>query len=458
MKRFFQSLLAKYMLIILMAIGLVQISFLVIAAFVSGIAENFDQGPGDNQINPTMIEEKWHKEANSFEKISAEQINQHFANWKQQYPEASMFWVDEKGRLAEQMNVKTEIPTEWTSSFTAKFIKDRYGGEPFTVIAFVGKNEANGFIVIELPRKTMKPPMQNVYDQFGVILMIGMVIIVCLFIVVSFLFFRSIRKRLMHLQESMTTRDVDGLPIQTDVKKNDEVGQLEQTFNRMVQELRESKQREQEEEQLRRELIANLSHDLRTPLTKIRAQTYSINQENLSYEGKQAIQAMEASIVNIDRHIENLMSYTLLMANKYSFDPKEVDVIRFLRESLATWYPVFEKEGFEIEVELEPFEKKEWLLDPFWLGRIVDNLLQNVIRHAKSGQYICVKTESSDFYDVIVISDKGKGLKHESNERGAGIGLSIVNLMVKGMNLDWDIESNELGTVIRIKRLKEKRV
>ena len=63
-----------------------------------------------------------------------------------------MFWVDGSGILAEQLDVKEELPYEWTSAFTAKFIKDRYGGDPFTVIAFVGKNEKNGFIVLEIPR------------------------------------------------------------------------------------------------------------------------------------------------------------------------------------------------------------------------------------------------------------------------------------------------------------------
>src|SRR5690606_760434 len=143
-----------------------------------------------------------------------------------------------------------------------------------------------------------------------------LLLIISLFIIVSFLFFRGIRKRLLYLQEAMERRDKDHLPISIDVHKNDEIGQLEQTFNEMVLELKNSKLREQEEEQLRRELIANLSHDLRTPLTKINAQTYSIAKENLSPEGKQAVKALETSIVNIDRLIENLMSYTLLMASK----------------------------------------------------------------------------------------------------------------------------------------------
>ena len=455
MRKFFQSLLARYMFLILIAISIVQIAYIGIALLMSGVANNDGElYQGSNDENENAIEEKWHKEANIMQGLSSEEIEQHFKKWKHHYPQASMFWVNENGMLTKQIDVKEQLPLEWSPAFTAKFIKERYGGDPFTVIAFVGKDEMNGFIVLEIPRSEFYPPLSKIYDKYGGILFFGVIFIILLFIAVSFLFFRGIRKRLLQLQDAMEIRDVDGLPIQINVKKKDEIGQLEKTFNQMVFELKESKQREQKEEQLRRELIANLSHDLRTPLTKIRAQTYSIAKENLSVDGKKAIKALEVSVVNIDRLIENLMSYTLLMASKYKFESKEIDVIRYVRECLASWYPVFEKEGFEFEVELLPFEKNKWMVDPIWLGCIMDNLLQNVLRHAKSGVYICVRTESSDLYDAIVISDRGKGMKNDSNEAGAGIGLTIVDMMVRGMKLDWDMASSEDGTTIKIKKYK----
>ncbi len=250
----------------------------------------------------------------------------------------------------------------------------------------------------------------------------------------------------------MEIRDVDGLPIEIQVKKRDEIGQLEHSFNRMVCELRDSKQRQQKEEQLRRELIANLSHDLRTPLTKVRAQSYTISKEALSEEGKQALKAMDTSIVNIDALIENLMSYTLLMASKYKFEPKDINVIRFVREHLTTWYPVFEREGFTIDIELQSFEPVEWRVDPLWLGRVFDNIFQNVLRHANSGKYISVKTESTACYTAFIVEDHGQGMKNESNAKGAGIGLSIVDVMIKGMHLEWDIHSDHSGTKIIIKK------
>lgn len=455
--KFFRSLLAKYMLIIVVAMSIIQLAYLIIGFFVLGIAkkEELNVRVGEEVIYENDIEEKWHAEANEIKKFEPEAISQHFESWEQQYPEASMFWVSAEGTLLTEVNVQEQLPAQWTPAYTTKFIKARYGGDPFTVIAFLGGQETNGFIVLEMPKSLFSPPLMSVYNHYGSILFVGVIAIILFFISVSFLFFRGIRKRLLKLQDAMEIRDVDGLPIEMPVKKKDEIGQLEHSFNRMVCELRESKNREQKEEQLRRELIANLSHDLRTPLTKVRAQTYTISKEALSDEGKSAVKALETSIVNIDGLMENLMSYTLLMASKYKFEPKETNVIRFAREHMTTWYPVFEKEGFEIDVAFDSFEDNNWRVDPLWLGRIFDNFFQNVLRHASSGQYIGVKTESTQYYDAFVISDCGKGMNNESNAKGAGIGLSIVDIMVKGMELDWEITSSESGTMIKIIRRKK---
>lgn len=449
--KFFRSLLAKYMLIIFLAISIVQLSYFAIAAFMFGIGKT---DFSSEVLRESEVEEKWLVDAKNIKNVTEETIAQHFKNWEEQYPKSSMFWVSEDGTLLTTLHVTEQLPLKWTPAFTTKFIKDHYGKDPFTVIAFLGQDESNGFIVFEIPREVFNPPLRNVYEQYGNLLIVGVIVIILFFIAISFLFFRGIRKRLLHLQEAMEIRDVDGLPIATKVKKKDEIGQLEQSFNRMVCELRESKNREQKEEQLRRELIANLSHDLRTPLTKIRAQSYSVSKEVISEDGKQAIKAMETSIVNIDALIENLMSYTLLTASKYKFEAKEINVIRFVREQMTTWYPVFEKEGFEINIELQPFEKNEWRIDPIWLGRIFDNLFQNILRHASSGKYIGVQTVTTEHYDAFIIKDHGNGMKNESNAKGAGIGLSIVDMMVKGMDLDWDIESSESGTKIKIKHYK----
>lgn len=448
MKKFFRSLLAKYMLIILTAISIVQIAYIAMAILFVHI----DHIENSKASSPEVVEENWHESAKHIDKEIPKNILALFDKWQKKYPEASMFWVNSNGVLSEKFNVKHQMPNRWDSTYTAKFMKESYASDPFTVIAFVGKNDSHGFVVLQIPRKTFNPPIAKANEKYGTLLSIIMLAVILLFIVISFFFFRGIRKRLLYLQDAMNIRDVDQLPIEIPLGKGDEIGQLEQTFNQMVVELRESKQREQKEEQLRRQLMADLSHDLRTPLTKIRAQTYTIDKENLSQKGKNAIRALEKSVQQIDHLIENLMSYTLLMASKYKFDPVEVDVVRQVRECIAGWYPVLEKEGFMIDVELHTFKNSQWYVDPIWLGRILDNVLQNVLRHAKNGLFVQVKTVSTTQYDAIIITDHGKGMNNQSEEKGVGIGLSIVDLMIQNMNLKWDIDSTSSGTTITIKK------
>lgn len=444
MNKWLNSLLAKYMLIIIMAILVVQLAYLVVGTIA---LLGFDMG-NQEQNSTNIVEEKWHEDAKKLDNVSYETITDLFEKWKKEYPDAGLFWVNGRGELVVEVDASDSLPTNWNAVDTASFIKDRYDGNPYTVIAFVGNNQEDGFIVIEIPRTVFDPPLLKATEKYGYLLLVGVFIIVILFILISFLFFRSIQKRLTKLQLAMGNRDENGLPVIVDIKKIDEIGQLENSFNQMVQELKESKKREQKEEQIRRELIANLSHDLRTPLTKLRAQSYTIKQEALSEEGIHAVNSMESSIDNIDRLIENLMSYTLLMASKYKYEPKEVEISRFVREFFASWYPVFEKEGFHIDVEINPIGT--WNIDTIWMGRILDNLFQNIIRHAKSGNYIGIKTESTNTYDAISINDHGKGFEDEASEKGAGIGLTIVDMMVKGMSLDWKIDSTNHGTTIRI--------
>nr|WP_089739578.1 HAMP domain-containing sensor histidine kinase [Gracilibacillus ureilyticus] len=452
--RLFRSLLAKYMMIIILAIFLMQLVYLILAVFVFSLSKGIDETYSSDEADYEAIEKQWHEEGKQLQGATVQEVQQLFEEWKDKYADASMFWVNQDGDLVTQLDVTEELPAEWTPEYTARFIKERYDGDPFTVIAFVGNDESNGFIVFEIPREVFKTPLEMTYDKFGAVLLIGSIIIIFLFIFLSFLFFKGIRKRLLHLQEAMEIRDVDGLPVQIEVNKQDEIGRLQQAFNQMVDELRESKLREQEEEQLRKELIANLSHDLRTPLTKINAQIYELEKADMPASTANSLTVMERSIADIDKLIENLMSYTLLMASKYKLDLEERDVIRSVRESLATWYPAFEKEGFTVEVEIGTFKHNNWLVDPIWFNRILDNLLQNVLRHANSGKYLAVKTESTAQYDAFIMQDKGNGMKGITEKKGAGIGLSIVDMMVKGMEMDWEIHSNDHGTMIKIIKWK----
>ena len=452
MKKLFRSLQAKYMLIILTAIFIIQFAFIIMGIVMTELTDSYS----DEWSDTRRVEEKWHQYAGNLPAADAEAVRRLFLQWKEALPEASMFWVDGSGHLAEQVDVKEELPETWTPSYTASFIKKRYGGDPFTVIALLGTEGEDGFLVLEVPRDQFEAPLQRMYDRYEHIFAAGIMAII--FYLSSFhTCFSAISATGFWLCKRRWKTGTGTGFVPADVKKDDEVGCLEQTFNQMVRELRESKKREQEEERLRRELIANLSHDLRTPLTKLSAHIHSLGKEKLSENGRRAIEAAQTSIRDVDRLIENLMAYTLLMASKLKQEPRPTDIVRFVREQAAAWYPVFEKEGFVVDVELSPLETNPWEVDPVWMGRIFDNLLQNVLRHAKDGKYLLIKTESAGDFDAIVIADRGKGMGQSSGKKGAGIGLTIVDMMVKGMDLDWEMETGPHGTTVKIKKYKNRR-
>lgn len=289
-------------------------------------------------------------------------------------------------------------------------------------------------------------------NRFYMILLLFAVIIVA-FVIMSWIFFLKLRKRLIRLQESMAiSADNETfpkpVPIQTD--RMDEIDQLGSSFNWMISQLEDSKTREYEEELLRRNLIANLSHDLRTPLTILRGHVSRLHKESLSIEGKESIVEIDHTITRVDDLMDDLLAYTLLTSGKYPFQPSSTDIIRLVRASVAAWYPVFEEKKIQFDVDLPTEETFYWEIDPKWVTRVLDNLFQNILRHAATGKYASIVVD--DKKEQIIILDKGPGMDQSSDKSGVGIGLSISNYMLEKMKLKAQFLTDENGTKVVISR------
>jgi len=444
------SLLSQYLLIVLSAVALLPLTMLLVSAL------KFSPEPGNSgnglYRNGEKLKQMWHEEATKLGASDDQEIERELKRLKERYAKANLFWVDGTGTTRLQLPEQSALPQVWTAAFTVQFMKERHGGEPFTVVAFIGGKPERGFIVFDLPRSVMRVDNTGIWDSYAIVLIACALLIFGLFLFISLLFFNRIRKRLVYLQIAMTyPYSGSGIPGIIPVGSKDEIGRLEGAFNDMVRKLEASREREIEEEALRRDLFAKLSHDLRTPLTTIQGHAYSLRCEPLSASGKQSVELIEHKIGYLNRLIENLFSYSLLSSGKFPYRPRNVDIVRTVRTLFAGWYPVFEQEKFTIELDL-PDTMMYWKLDPEWLERILDNYLQNVLRHAKSGRYIAI-TVTDEGEGAIAISDRGPGMGGRSAEQGAGLGLSIVSLMLKEMGLYGQFESNgqREGTTVTIR-------
>jgi len=292
----------------------------------------------------------------------------------------------------------------------------------------------------------------NTLNQFYIALLLFCFIFV-VFVVMSWVFFLRLRKRLSRLQEAMSFSANHNLfpkPISVQTDHIDEIDQLGISFNWMIQQLEDSRKREYEEELLRHRLIANLSHDLRTPLTILRGHITRLNKESLSLEGQDSLTEMNDTITRVGDLMEDLLSYTLLTSGKHPFHPASTDIVRLVRASIAAWYPAFEEKEIQLDVDLPTEETFYWKIDPKWMTRVFDNLFQNILRHAAEGKYANIVIDVEK--ELIIVADRGPGMDNSSYERGAGIGLSTSNYILKKMKLKADFTSNENGTRVAIGR------
>lgn len=449
--RFNQSLLSRYLLLLLAALLFIPValpasmaaSWLVNQLLYpsAGPAEPLRYGTGLD------IEGAWHQEAGQLLGASDEMIDSRLRELKQRYPDASLYWVDGSGSTRLQLPVQEHVPAHWSAETAIAFMKERTAqrSEPFTVVAFVGGDSSlqAGFIVFELPRAFLvrsRTEDRNDMAFFGFILALMLIV----FIVASYLFFHRIRRRLLSLEAAMTLSGKSGIPLPVPVGRPDEIGQLKMAFNGMIAELTLSKRREKEEEMLRQHLIGSLSHDLRTPLTVLGSHLYSLGREPLSEAGRRSVTLMQQKIGDLDRLLDHLLSYNLLVNGRYAVTLQRLDVLRIVRQSSAAWYPVWEKEGLTAELDL-PDTPLYWSIDEHGFGRVLDNLFQNVVRHAKDGGYVGISVEERHGRPALLIADHGPGMETAGMTKGAGLGLSVVDLLLKEMKLCRETESSERG-------------
>lgn len=450
--RFRSSLLFRYLLIIVVAMLLLPIvlpaTVVIYSLLIKWESDLKPKNPHYPSSSFTI--NSWHREAIALKGAAPEQISARLRQIQRDtFPDSQIFWVNAAGKTRLELPAQPDVPKQWSASQAIAFMKQASDEEPLTIVAFIGggKDDMNqGYMVLKVPRSFFEQPNTNIsmllYNLFFIVLVLAG------FIFVSLLFFGGIRRRLVRLQAAMSQRGEDGLPILVTTGRPDEIGKLEEAFNQMVEQLAESRGRERQEEELRKRLVADLSHDIRTPLTVVRSHLYTLDAENLSVRARQSITLMENKLKDLGSLIDNLLTYNLLSSGKYTLNNEPRDILRLVRECAASWYPVWEKEGFEVDIDL-PEHSIVWKVDEQGFRRLLDNIFQNVVRHAASGRYIGIHIQEHHGKSSLVIADKGPGMEWQSSEKGTGIGLAITELLAREMNLKRDIVSSSAGTQIR---------
>lgn len=235
-----------------------------------------------------------------------------------------------------------------------------------------------------------------------------------------------------------------------EVPSGDELSELASAFNRMSSELGASFSRQQAVEQGRRDLVASISHDLRTPLASIRAMIEAIEDGVVKDRPtiKQYHRAIREQVDWLSRLIDDLFELSRLDAGFMELHVKAVNLTELVAETIDSLRPAAEARGIAILFDGDS-GPQEVTIDPDQVQRVVANLVHNAVRHTSESGSITVAIRPRGEECAIEVVDSGEGIAIEdlehifdrfyrgqksrtrSDDTGAGLGLAIAKAIVE---------------------------
>lgn len=315
----------------------------------------------------------------------------------------------------------------------------------------IKKNSSYGDIVVYKSYEGTKSLIKSVNLIMISIFIFSLVISVCISIYLGEKFTKpiiSLKKRANDISKGIYTRSFQ-------INTEDEIQELNNSIDNMAKEL-------EIKDNIQKEFIANVSHDLKTPLSIIRANSEVIKDEIVS--GKEAVEYASSIIEEVDVLTElvgEILVLTKLKDNKKVIKLSEYDINSFVKESYNKLNNYLIKGNYDdynlkLKIDKDLESKKNFvLIDNNYLFRVISNFFINAIKHSESKEKSIVfglrkVNENIEIY----IKDYGKGIDpefikyiwdryyKEDKSGGMGLGLAISKEIILAHGFNYGVESN----------------
>ncbi|HIY04205.1 MAG TPA: HAMP domain-containing histidine kinase [Candidatus Anaerotignum merdipullorum] len=253
---------------------------------------------------------------------------------------------------------------------------------------------------------------------------------------------RRMAEPLMDMNRAVKEIAGGNLEKRVEVTGNDEIGQLGESFNHMAESLENI-------EKTRRAFIANVSHDLRSPLTSIQGFLTAMLDGTIPPEKQERyLKIVLEESQRLSRLAEGIVDMSRAQDSKIVLEMTSFDLNEVIRENSAVLEPQLQEKGLSVKVS---FAAKETMVyaDQDKISRVLHNLMSNAIKFSRENGTIEIETTFSGKNKVLVsIRDHGAGISEEDqkyifdrfykadatrnqDKTGAGLGLSIVREFVQ---------------------------
>ncbi|MFZ4913232.1 sensor histidine kinase [Paenibacillus polymyxa] len=208
-------------------------------------------------------------------------------------------------------------------------------------------------------------------------------------------------------------------------------------------------------EELNKQLMTSLSHDVRTPLTTLIGYLDAVNKEIVvEDEREEFIEIARLKSHDLKEYVDKLFEWSKLRSDEETFVLHNVELTELTRTILQDWLPVFESIPMKYDITI-PEQQIMIQIDKDAYFRIINNLIQNVVDHS-GASCISIHVAVQGTNAAIVVEDNGKGVLKQDlpfifsrlykidgkySHKGSGLGLSIVQQLVKKLKGTINVQS-----------------
>ncbi|HET6594792.1 MAG TPA: ATP-binding protein [Anaerolineales bacterium] len=264
--------------------------------------------------------------------------------------------------------------------------------------------------------------------------LIGAVIALLLGIFLS----RTLTRPIRELTQATHAISDGDLSQQVPVRSDDELGELAKAFNKMSSELSRSVS-------ARKQMTADIAHELRTPLSLILGHTEAVH-DGVLPPTRENFEIIREEAARLEHLVNDLRLLSLADAGELSIHPQTVEPERLLQDIASSYQYQAQRKNLRLEVEiassLSPIE-----VDPGRLTQVLTNILDNALRYTPEGGRIILSAKETQGQVQFAIQDSGPGLNAEDLARvfdrfyrtdvsrqrdgGSGLGLAIAKSIVQ---------------------------
>lgn len=310
-----------------------------------------------------------------------------------------------------------------------------------------------GYMVVSAPaaraQPGAQPPEQDFLSRVTIAAGLSAIIAALIAMLIGGVLARTLTRPLRELIAATHVMAGGTFDQRVQVRSRDEIGELAGSFNKMSSDLARASQ-------LRKQMTADLAHDLRTPLSILRGYTEGLKDQRLA--GSPALFAvMHGEVEHLQRLVDDLRVLSLADAGELSLNRRAVDPRALIERTGLAYFVQAEQQGIEMRVEAED-DLPSIAVDTDRMTQVLNNLVSNALRYTSSGT-IALAAEGAGGRVHLRVRDTGSGIAPEdlpfvfdrfyradkarqrTDTNASGLGLAIAKAIVEAHGGSVSVES-----------------